>query len=105
MGFGGAATFSGDKTKSSKKVERALTSCIVCPLSLSCPSTGFCASCYWYTRYQACLHFPDDVMGVLYYSPKCAESLKEIQKVLDLPELKIVKTSDTCCLHLSIVSK
>ena len=31
-------------------------------------------------------------------SPKCAESLKEIQKVLDLPELKIVKTSDTCWL-------
>ena len=28
-------------------------------------------------------------------SPKCAESLKEIQKVLDLPEHKIVKASDT----------
>ena len=31
-----------------------------------------------------------------HYSPKHAESLKEIQKVLDLPELKIVKPSDTC---------
>ena len=30
-----------------------------------------------------------------HYSPKCAESLKEIQKILDLPELKIVKLSDT----------
>ena len=30
-----------------------------------------------------------------HYSPKRAESLKEIQKVLDLPELKIVKLSDT----------
>ena len=30
-----------------------------------------------------------------HYSPKRAESLKEIQKVLDLPELKIVKPSDT----------
>ena len=45
MGFGGAATFSGDKNRNSKKVERALTSCIVCPLSLSCPSIDFCASC------------------------------------------------------------
>ena len=45
MRFDGAATFSGDKNRSSKKVERALTSCIVCPLLLSCPSTGFCASC------------------------------------------------------------
>ena len=30
-----------------------------------------------------------------HYSPKRAEPLKEIQKVLDLPELKIVKPSDT----------
>ena len=29
-----------------------------------------------------------------HYSTKCAELLKEIQKVLDLPELKIVKPSD-----------
>ena len=38
-----------------------------------------------------------------HYSPKCIESLKEIQKVVDLPELKIVEQSDTrwlaheCC--------
>ena len=44
MGFDGAATFSGDK-RSSTKVERALSSCIVCPLSLACPSTGFRESC------------------------------------------------------------
>ena len=30
-----------------------------------------------------------------YYSPKHAQSLKEVQKVLDFPELKIVKPSDT----------
>ena len=30
-----------------------------------------------------------------HYSPKRAESLKEIQKVLDLPDLKIVKPPDT----------
>ena len=30
-----------------------------------------------------------------YYSPKCAQSLKEVQKVLNFPELKIVKPSDT----------
>ena len=34
-------------------------------------------------------------MKFFHYSPKCAESLKEIEKVLDLPELKIVKMSDT----------
>ena len=33
-----------------------------------------------------------------HYSPKHAELIKEIQKVLDLPVLKIVKQSDTCWL-------
>ena len=55
IGFDGTATFSDDKTGFqrrlkelsphgiSKKVERTLTSCIVCPLSLSCQLA--CASC------------------------------------------------------------
>ena len=41
------------------------------------------------------LHYLDDVMEVLHYSPK-RESFKEIQKVLHLPEVNIVKQSDTC---------
>ena len=34
-------------------------------------------------------------MEFFYYSPKRCQNLKEIQKVLDIPELKIVKPSDT----------
>ena len=34
-------------------------------------------------------------MEFFHYSPKCAESLKEIQKVLGFPELKIAKLSNT----------
>ena len=30
-----------------------------------------------------------------HYSPKCAQFLKEVQKVLNLPELKVIKPSDT----------
>ena len=30
-----------------------------------------------------------------HYSPKKAEKLTEIQKVLDAPELKVIKLSDT----------
>ena len=41
-------------------------------------------------------------MEVHSYSPKRAESFKEIQKVLDLPELKIVKPSDARWLALVI---
>ena len=35
---------------------------------------------------------------IFHYSPKQAESIKEVLRVLDLPELKIVKPSDTCWL-------
>ena len=31
-----------------------------------------------------------------YYSPKRGQSLKEVQKVLDLPELKIMKRRWAC---------
>ena len=63
MGFDEAATFFGDRqNRSSKKVERALTSCIVCPLLLSCPSTGFCTSCTLMTLWK-----------LFHYSPKRAE--------------------------------
>ena len=34
-------------------------------------------------------------MEVFHFSPKRAESLKEIQRVLELPEMKVVKPSDT----------
>ena len=66
--------------------------------SLSCPSTGFCAAAnatpgikHVYTTLMMLWKF-------FHYFPKCAESLKEIEKVPDLPELKIVKLSDTCWL-------
>ena len=33
---------------------------------------------------------------LFYYSPKKAESLKEIQAVLNMPQLKMLKPTDTC---------
>ncbi len=36
-----------------------------------------------------------NIWKLFFYSPKKAESLKEVQSVLKLPELKIVKPSDT----------
>lgn len=35
---------------------------------------------------------PNNIMEI---SPKKTESLKEVQRVLDMPELKIIKPSDT----------
>ena len=34
-------------------------------------------------------------MEAFYYSPKQAEALKDVQNILNLPELKVVKPSDT----------
>ena len=56
----------------------------------------------------ACVQAANDTVGIehiyvtltalwkyFHYCPKCAQSLKEVQKVLHLPELKIVKPLDT----------
>ena len=42
-GFDGDVTFSGSKTGVQRRLKEI--SCIICPLSLSWPSTGFCANC------------------------------------------------------------
>ena len=61
--------------------------------------------CYCHKLQLACVQAANATTGIehvyvtlwkfFHYSPKRAESLKEVQKVLHLPELKIVKPSDT----------
>ena len=84
-------------------VKRALTSCIVCPLRRHVLQL---ASEEAANAMPGIMHVYTTLMTLwkfFHYSPKRAESLNEIQKVLDLPELKIVKPSDTrwlaheCC--------
>ena len=101
MGFDRAATFSGDKTGVQRKL-RELS-----------PHALF-VHCRCHVLQQASVQAANATPSVkhttlmmlwkfFHYSPKRAESLKEIQKVLDLPELKIVKQSVTrwlaheCC--------
>lgn len=95
MGFDGAATFSGAKTgvqaRLKKNSPRALyVHCHCHMLQLACV--------------QAANHTPgiEHVYKTLmtlwkffHYSPKRAEHLKGVQQVLDLPELKVTKPSDT----------
>ena len=94
MGFDGAATFSGDT-----RVQRRLKE--LSPHSLF-------VNCRCNVLQQASVQAANSTPGIkdvyttlmmlwkfFHYSPKCAEALKEIQKVLDLPELKMVKPSDT----------
>ena len=94
MGFDGAATFSGDKTG----VQRRLKELSPHALFVHC-----CCHVLQLASVQAAnatpgiKHVYTSLMTLwkfFHYSPKHAESLKEIQKVLDLPEHKIVKPSD-----------
>ena len=65
-------------------VERAHTSCIVSPLSLSCPSTGSVQAANATLGIKHVYTILMTLWKFFHYSPKRAESLKEIQKVLDL---------------------
>ena len=93
MGFDGVATFSGDKTGVQRKLKE-----------LS-PHALF--DHYHYHVIQLASEAANATPGIMHvyttlmtlwkffhYSPKYVESLKEIQKILDLLELKIVKQSD-----------
>ena len=94
MGFDGAATFSGDKTG----VQGRLKELSPCVLFVHCHCHDLqLASVQAANVTPGIKHVYTTLMTLwkfFHYSPKCAESLKEIHKVLDFPELKIVKPSD-----------
>ena len=92
MGFDGASTFSAGVQTSTKKIT---------------PHALF-VRCHCHLLQLACVQAANSTNGIKHvyvtltalwkffnYSPKRAESLKMVQQVLDLPELKIAKPSDT----------
>ena len=95
MGFDGAATFSGDKTEVQRRLKELSSHalfvhcrCHVLQLASVQAANATPGIKHVYTILMTLWKFFQN-------SPKSAESLKEIQKVLDHPELKIVKLSDT----------
>ena len=101
IGFDGAATFSGDKTGVQGKLKELSMHCVHCHCHVLQLASVQVANAtvgikHVYTTLKMLWKF-------FHYSPKHAESLKAIKKILDLPELKIVKPSDTrwlaheCC--------
>ena len=93
MGFDGAATFSGKKSGIQARMKK------------HSPHALF-VHCHCHQLQLACVQAANGTTGiehvcdtnhivVFYYSPKRTQSLKEVQRVLDFPELKIVKPSDT----------
>ena len=96
MGFDGAATFSGKKTGVQARIKKLsphalFVHCHCHLLQLACVqaanSTNRTKHVYYVTLTTLWKFF--------HYSPKKAESLKLVYQVLNLPELKIVKPSDT----------
>ena len=95
VGFDGAGTFSGDKTG----VQRRLKELSPHALFVHCRCHVLqLASVQEANATPGIKHIYATLMTLwkfFHYSPKQAESLKEIQKVLDLPELKI---GHECCI-------
>ncbi len=101
MGFDGAATFSGRKTGVQARIQK------------HAPHAIF-IHCHCHMLQLACVQAANNTAGIqhiyiystalttfwkyFHYSPKRTESLKEIQRALDFPEMKVLKPSDTCWL-------
>ena len=95
MCFDGAATFAGKKSGVQARMKK------------HAPHSLF-IHCHCHKLQLACVQSANSTEGIkhvyttlttlwkfFHYSTKRCQHLKEIQKVLDLPELKIVKPSDT----------
>ena len=85
IGFDGAATFSGDKTGVQRRLKELLPHELFVFQLVSVQAANTTPDIkHVYTTMIMLWKF-------IHYSPKRSESLKEIQKIRDLPELKIVK--------------
>lgn len=95
MGFDGAATFSGKHNGVQSLLKK------ISPHSIF-------VHCHCHLLQLACVQAANHTSGIkhvyttlttlwkfFHYSPKRAECLKEVQRVLNMPELKIIKPSDT----------
>ena len=95
IGFDGAATFAGDKTDVQRRLKK------------NSPHALF-VHCHCHRLQLACVQAANHTTGIkhmyttlttlwkfFYYSPKRAECLKEVKRVLDLPVLNIIRPSDT----------
>ena len=95
MGFDGVSTFSGKKTGVQTRIKKLA------------PHALF-VHCHCHLLQLACVQAANSTNGIkhvyvtltalwkfFHYSPKRAESLKMVQQVLHLPELRIPKPSDT----------
>ena len=93
MGFDGATTFAGKKSGVQARLKKHAPHSVFVhchKLQLACVQSA--------NRTEGIKHVYITLTTLwkfFHHSPKRCQNLKEIQKVLDIPELKIVKPSDT----------
>ncbi len=95
MGFDGAATFSGRKTGVQARLKKHAPHAIF----IHCHCHMLQLACVQAANNTAGIHVytaPTTLWKYFHYSPKRTESLKEIQRALDLPEMKVLKGAHKC---------
>ena len=94
MGFDGAATFSGVQARMKKNSPHAIFVHSHCHLlQLACIQAANHTEGIKYVYITSIT-----LWKFFHYSPKRSENLKEVQSILNLPKLMIVKPSVTCWL-------
>ena len=95
QGYDGAATFSETKTEVGKRIRTRAAHALYVHCSchrLQLASVQAAAS---NPEIKKVFGMMTNLWKLFYYSPRKAEALKEVSSVLNLPQLKVVKPSDT----------
>ena len=98
QGYDGAATFSGSKSGVQKRMRVHAGHALYIHCSCHRLQLASIQAAESVAPIKKMFGTMESLWKLFYYSPKKAEALKDVQCVLNMPELKIVKPSDTRCL-------
>ena len=76
MRFDGSATFSGDKTRVQRRLKELSPHALFSTVAVMSFNWLLCKLLMLHQLYQACLHYPDDVMEVHSLLPKTRRDIK-----------------------------
>ena len=95
QGYNGAATFSGSKSGVQKRMRVHTGHALYIHCSCHRLQLASIQAAESVAPIKKMFGTMESLWKLFYYSPKKAEALKDVQCVLNMPELKIVKPSDT----------
>ena len=95
QGYDGAATFAGERNRVKKKDANSSCTFLLHPCACHRLQLASMQAANSVPEIKKMFGTMGNIWKLFFYSPKKPESLKAVQSVLKLPELKIVKPSDT----------